>query len=76
MNPRFSFSYNHLGSIYKIKGNYHLSEMYYEKAIESNPFNAEAHNNPGVIYRGKGQLSQAEAILKRAKELAPELQDT
>ena len=43
----------------------------YKEAIASNPFNAQAYNNLGIIYKKKGMLDEAMEMYKKAIRIKP-----
>jgi tetratricopeptide (TPR) repeat protein len=62
----------YLGNISFLKNQWKEAEVYYRKAIERDPKNADAHNNLAWLYCTRGEnLEEAEALAHKALELDP-----
>jgi len=62
----------YLGNAYFLKNQWKEAEVYYRKAIEKNPKNADAYNNLAWLYYTRGEnLEEAEALAQKALELDP-----
>jgi len=62
----------YLGNAYFLKNQWKEAQVYYRKAIEKNPKNADAYNNLAWLYYTRGEnLEEAEALAQKALELDP-----
>jgi len=62
----------YLGNAYFLKNQWKEAQVYYRKAIEKNPKNADAYNNLAWLYYTRGEnLEEAEALAQEALELDP-----
>lgn len=62
----------YLGNAHFLKNQWQEAELYYRKAIEKDPKNADAYNNLAWLYYSKGEnLEEAEALAKKALALDP-----
>jgi tetratricopeptide (TPR) repeat protein len=67
----------HLGNAHFLKNQWKEAEVYYRKAIEKNPKNADAYNNLAWLYYTRGEnLEEAEALAQKALELDPSKNST
>ena len=67
-----NFSWKILGAILKKTDRLSESLIAYQKAVEINPIDAEAHNNLGNTYKELNKLDKAEESLKQAIILKPD----
>jgi len=77
-DPTFSgrlgdFHYGYGFSLAQL-GRYDEAEVQYQRAIEINPADAEAHNDLGNIAMLRGQTQKAAGLYARAMELKPDYQ--
>jgi len=68
---------NELGHIYQLRGNLDAAERQYRRLLELAPNDDEAKaaalGNPGLIYRTRGQVDQAEQFLRDALAINTQL---
>jgi tetratricopeptide (TPR) repeat protein len=74
-DPRFIRAQNGLGAISRVQGRYFDAIGHYSLVIESNPSSALAHYGRGVSYFNIGKFKEAEADLRRTKDLLPKESD-
>lgn len=68
--PDLPVAFLYIGNIFFSKGEYNLAEEYYKKAINNDPFNADAYNNLAWLYYLKREnLDEAELLVVRAIKL-------
>lgn len=63
--------YTYMAECYKSYGNSFKVIENYEKAVKSNPNNADFHRNLGVAYRESGKIQEALAEYEKALEIQP-----
>ena len=69
---KLPFALLYVGNAYFLKNQWKEAEVYYRKAIEKNPKNADAYNNLAWLYYTRGEnLEEAEALAQKALELDP-----
>ena len=65
-------AYVYRGNVYFAEGNMAQAEESYQRALEKDPLNADAHNNLAWLYLKSGRnLAQAHRLVLRALELNP-----
>jgi tetratricopeptide (TPR) repeat protein len=64
ISPRANFLTNR-GNACQAKGDRSSAIAYYDRAIQLNPAFADAYNNRGAAFRGRGDLDRAIAATKR-----------
>ncbi|HUZ17025.1 MAG TPA: tetratricopeptide repeat protein [Spirochaetia bacterium] len=64
-----------LGNIYAKMDQGNNAILAFQRAIELDPENAEAHNNSGVVYKRVGNIPAAINAFERARQLAPDRAD-
>ena len=71
-SKKLPLSYLYMGNVYFQKKEYEEAEVYYKKAINKNPENADACNNLAWLYYIKREkLDEAERLALKAIELNP-----
>ncbi len=76
-HPDFHRVYNHLGILYRFKGDFEKAEFYYSKSIELNEkafgknhiSKTNILNNLGLLYHDKGNYPKAEELHKKTLEI-------
>jgi len=69
-------AYLYIGNVYYQKKDFDEAESAYQKAIDKDPLNADAHNNLAwLYYTKKEKLDEAEALALKAIELNPAKKD-
>ena len=69
-------AYTYIGNIFFKKGEVKDAEIYYKKAIEEDPYPADACNNLAwLYYKEKKNLDEAENLALKAIQLNPSKQD-
>lgn len=56
-------AYNSLGDFYFSVGHYDLAQVFYEKTIQLNPHNSEAHHDLAICYARRFQINKAIDVL-------------
>ena len=69
--PEHQFSWKVLGAILKQAGRISESLVVFQKSVQLDPQDAEAHNNLGVIMNELGRLEEAETSIRQAIALKP-----
>lgn len=69
-NPRYLLPRLRLGELYLHQGRYDSAQEELNQALLLAPLSAETHYLRGLLYRSKGNLSQAEAAFREALRLA------
>jgi tetratricopeptide (TPR) repeat protein len=65
-------AYVYIGNVYFTEGNMVDAEKSYQRALETDPLNADAHNNLAWLYFTSGKnLAEAHRLVLRALELNP-----
>jgi tetratricopeptide (TPR) repeat protein len=65
-------AYVYMGNVYFTEGNMVKAEISYQRALEADPLNADAHNNLAWLYFTSGKnLAEAHRLALRALELNP-----
>jgi tetratricopeptide (TPR) repeat protein len=65
-------AYVYIGNVYFAEGNMVNAEKSYQRALEADPLNADAHNNLAWLYFTSGKnLAEAHRLVLRALELNP-----
>ncbi|MDR6565645.1 hypothetical protein MRBLMN1_000557 [Chitinophaga ginsengisegetis] len=62
-NQNDSSAYNSLGNFYFSVGHYDLAQVFYEKTIQLNPHNSEAHHDLAICYARRFQINKAIDVL-------------
>lgn len=69
--PKSPMAFNHLGSIYRGRGQLGRAIRVFERAVGLNPLDADIRLNLGLAYQESGRLDQAVAELRRSEALRP-----
>ena len=69
--PKYPFAWKVLGAIFKQTGRISESLVVFQKSVELDPQDAEAHNNLGVIMNELGKLEEAEVCYRKVIALKP-----
>ena len=73
-HPKLTTTYNDMGMVYYITGNYHVAKECYEKALiiskkvhdEEHPDVATSYNNLGLVYSDLGKYNEAKEYYEKA----------
>jgi|GEM_PF-298586 len=69
-------AYLYIGNVYFRKNDLNEAESAYQKSIDKDPLNADAHNNLAwLYYTKKEKLDEAETLALKAMELNPAKKD-
>ncbi|MGD9489649.1 MAG: protein kinase [Calditrichaceae bacterium] len=72
INARVAPIYVTLGAINQKKGNYEKAHYEFQRALQIDPFNADAYRGNANTYMAEGRLQEAESVYKKAIELKPD----
>ncbi|MGA1825049.1 MAG: fused MFS/spermidine synthase [bacterium] len=67
--PDKELSYSYLGTLYNLAGRLSEASMYYEKALQINPYSATIHNNCGVVLTKQKRYNEAISHYREALRL-------
>ena len=71
-NPDCWMAYEHLGQIFRDKGQFEQAVGHYQKALEIQPADAIAHNNLGEVLVRAGHMDKAMFHFQTALQLKPD----